>query len=358
MERFIVSRDDAVYEAWPDVALTASGRLVCVFTECKHHGDREGTKLVCVVSDDRGRTWSAKRVIAESPCANQKIDPFWNCARITALRDGRLIVTVDRLRGLPDGRYSHSRAEEQRVFVWISEDGGDNWQGPGETPIVGICPDRVIELRHGEREGRWIVCAHTTAFEEGQLIFHLRCWHSDDGGASWQGPRTVARDAGLKLCEPSVVELADGRLVCIMRENSFAGMDAFKAISHDGGSTWGNLVAVPLSGCHRPIAGTLSSGKTLVTYRYAQGGKGGWGSWQNFFGAFMDTESLASEERKTTRTRIFPIDYDRSPAADGGYSGWVQFPDGEIYAVTYLVDDAPNGHIRGYAFKEDELLLG
>ena len=40
IEKFAVSRDDSIYEAFPDVALTPSGRLVCVFAECTHHRDR------------------------------------------------------------------------------------------------------------------------------------------------------------------------------------------------------------------------------------------------------------------------------------------------------------------------------
>ncbi len=40
IEKFTVSRDDSIYEAFPDVALAVSGRLVCVFAECTHHSDR------------------------------------------------------------------------------------------------------------------------------------------------------------------------------------------------------------------------------------------------------------------------------------------------------------------------------
>lgn len=43
------------------------------------------------------------------------------------------------------------------------------------------------------------------------------------------------------------------------------------------------------------------------------------------------------------------IDYDRSPKADIGYTGRVQFYDGGIYVVTYLMDDAPKAQIRGYS---------
>ena len=47
LERFIVSRDDDIYEAFPDVSLTPSGRLVCVFAECTHHRDRGYTRVMC-----------------------------------------------------------------------------------------------------------------------------------------------------------------------------------------------------------------------------------------------------------------------------------------------------------------------
>ena len=47
-----------------------------------------------------------------------------------------------------------------------------------------------------------------------------------------------------------------------------------------------------------------------------------------------------------------------SLVSDLGYSGWAQFPDGEIYVVNYIVDDAPKAHLRGYAFREEDLTIG
>ena len=52
-----------------------------------------------------------------------------------------------------------------------------------------------------------------------------------------------------------------------------------------------------------------------------------------------------------------PIDFDRSPVSDLGYSGWVQFEDGEIYIVNYIVDDAPKAQIRGYSLTENDFIL-
>jgi sialidase-1 len=89
-----------------------------------------------------------------------------------------------------------------------------------------------------------------------------------------------------------------------------------------------------------------------------QGGKGWLGSWtQNTFGAILPRESATAEKRSEQSARIFPIDFDRSPVADIGYTGRVQFDDGEIYMIDYLVDDAPKAQIRASAFRAEEFLL-
>ncbi len=39
---------------------------------------------------------------------------------------------------------------------------------------------------------------------------------------------------------------------------------------------------------------------------------------------------------------------------DGGYTGWVQLPDGRIFVVNYITDDAPKPYIRGYILNEED----
>ena len=94
IEKFRISNDPALYEAWPDVALTKSGKLVCVFTECTHHGDRSYTRIMLTESTNEGRTWTPKRPLTEG---TKGLPYSYNCARISALRDGRLAVIVDRV---------------------------------------------------------------------------------------------------------------------------------------------------------------------------------------------------------------------------------------------------------------------
>ncbi len=342
IEKFLISRHDSLYLAWPDVALLPSGTLVCTFMRCIHHGNRQYTALCVTESADRGRTWSEPRALVED-----QGDAYWNCARISRLRDGRLVIVCDHIVG-----WEHRQDDKLTNHLWFSDDDGATWDGPHATPAIGIVPDKLLELP----DGRWLLSCHRRSPEHNFL--EPRLWISADGGATWSDAITIASREGLHLCEGSILPLPDGTLVCYLRENSSQGWDAYKAISDDGGLTWHGPYRAPLPGCHRPVAGLLQSGKVLITHRFLQGGKGWVGTWtQNFFAALTDVESAKATERKDQWSRILPVDFDRSPHSDLGYSGWVQFPDGEIYIVNYIVDDWPRGQIRGYSLRESDFLL-
>ncbi len=344
IQKFIISRDDTYYHAFPDVVLTPSGKLVCVISECAHHGDRSYTRVVLRDSTDRGRTWSAKRSLTDATSGM----PYWNCPRISMLRDGRVAVLVDLV-----GTREHGEGYDKlRNVLFFSPDDGNTWSGPVSTPAQGIVPDKLRELANG----RWLLACHVQDTVTKNLT--QRLWFSDDQGGHWHGPVIVGQQAGLNLCEVSLLEVNPGTLVAFHRENSFRGLDCFKTVSRDNGETWSAPIAFPLPGCHRPVAGLLQDGRILITYRFMQGGKGWLGSWtQNFFAAVTDPASALAPERHEASTRIMPVDFDRSPKSDLGYSGWVQFPDGEIYIAGYIVDDWPRAQIRGYAFGPDEFLL-
>jgi sialidase-1 len=343
IQKFVVSRDDKIYEAWPDVALTSSGKLVCVFSECIHHCNRDYTRIVTVESTDRGRTWSAKRPLAEG---NRDLKYFYNCARITRLKDGRLVIVVDRVPMIGE-----KNSIEAVNLLYFSSDEGRTWSEPITTPVHGIVPDKLLELDNG----RWILAAHYD--DDGYIAQFLR--YSDDQGKTWSRQITVGKQKGLNLCEVSILPVKQNTLVAFMRENSGMGWDCKKTISRDNGETWSEVIDFPLPGCHRPVAGILHDGKIMITYRFLQGGKSSIGfGMQNFFAAVTDCDSALAVTRNEAWARIMPIDYDRSPKSDLGYSGWVQFPDGEIYVVEYIVDDAiDSAQIRGYAFYPDEFLL-
>ena len=249
-------------------------------------------------------------------------------------------------------RHGRKDPESCHNLLIFSTDDGLTWSDPVLTPARGIVPDKLLELG----TGRWILSCHYSDVAFGYLV--QRLWYSDDRGASWSEPVIVGRQQGLNLCEVSILPVAGKTLVAFHRENSGQGWDCYKTISHDNGETWSEPVAFPLPGCHRPVAGWLRDDVAMITHRFMQGGLGWVGWWtQNFFAAVTDRASVLATSRDEAHTRILPIDFDRSQASDTGYSGWVQFDDGEIYIVNYIVDDAPKGQIRGYSLRMDDFIL-
>ena len=344
IEKFTVSRDDSVYEAFPDVVLTPTRRLICVFSEMTHHTDRSYTCVMITKSDNRGRTWTPKECLSEP---RKTLEDFGhNCPRIGMMPDGRIYALCD------IGRKLENDQTENKIAIWFSSDNGESWTKPIYV-LDGIgagMPDRLLVLP----SGRWVLGVQTRK-PDGVLKQHV--YLSDDQGVSWQ-KSIIYEDAELQLCEVSIVRLPDGTLAALMRENSWQGWDCYKSLSTDNGETWGSVHRMPIPACHRPVAGMLNSGRVMITHRFMPGGKGWVGYWtHNTFAALTDVDSMLATERSEQWSRIMPIDYDRSPISDTGYSGWVQYPDGEIYMVIYCLDDAPKAQIRGYSFRENDFIL-
>lgn len=336
IEKFRVSNDENIYEAWPDIVQTDSGKLIAIFTECLHHTDRGKSRIVISESTDRGRTWSEKKPFTEIGVKTN----FFNCARISKLNDGTLAVICDKVIG-----DEHSGAE---IYIWFGDKEGTHWKEPLILPFCAIVPDKLLQLK----SGRLIVCAHFGNKNSRMVEQYL--WYSDDLGKTWSDKIIVAADARYNLCEASVLECNDGTLVAFMRENSNRCYDCFKAISYDSGETWQGVFEIPIPCCHRPVAGFLKDGRVLMTYRMCQAGT----CWtQNTFMAFFTEEDAKKILRNEQGTRLAPLDYDRNVYPDTGYTGWTQFDDGEVYIINYIKDDAQKAQIRGYSVNVDEYVL-
>ncbi len=343
--RFCISYDPALYQAWPDVAQAGDGRLVCVFNECTHHLNRDYTRIMQCVSFDRGRSWSPKQPVTAGTAGAEY---YYNCPRITTLSDGRLALLVDRI----PAASGEQRTGDARNELRFSRDCGETWSAPVELPLRGIVPDQLCELDNGD----WLIAAHHLSGDTWTQSLH----YSTDKGERWSDEIIVASSSVLKFCEVSLLPLGNGAVVAFLRENSALGYDCKKVISHDNGRSWGTVCDFPLPGCHRPVAGLLQDDKIMITYRFMQGGGSGkfGGGTQNFFAALTDRASALATTREQACVRILPIDFDRAALSDLGYSGWVQFPDGELYIVNYIVDDAiDKGQIRGYALRLSEYLF-
>jgi hypothetical protein len=160
-----------------------------------------------------------------------------------------LNVMAPALARLPDGSlamtYSHRESEESawRVFV-RSTDEGQTW---GDEVIVAPggyitgCHDRLTVLGSGR-----IICPlHLTESWYDHYLCTRVAW-SDDNGRSWRlgDPVSLPRIDGAGesgAWEPGVVERADGTLLLVLRTGTGT---LYRAVSSDGGETWGGLCSL------------------------------------------------------------------------------------------------------------------
>ena len=120
-------------------------------------------------------------MVAESHRSRR--EPHWVTPRLALLRDGRLAMTCD----LDDYEHSHEY-QEPGIYVWWSTDLGQTWSSPENTGILGIEPDRIIELP----DGRLSMGSHFLPAETQKHAEHI--WRSADGGGpgapAWRWPGT------------------------------------------------------------------------------------------------------------------------------------------------------------------------
>ena len=392
IEKVTVSRNDSVYELLPDVVRTPGGKLVCIYRESDGHTIRHFSAVATRTSVDGGHTWSARRPLVEARPDDEGVVLKWNRPHIQRLKDGRLLALCDVFPVPPDEDTDYTNAH---AVFWWSDDEGESWSEPEHTPVFGLVPDRVVELP----SGAWLLssCVRMKGDSYDHQGNSVQIVHrSEDQGKTWQGPYTVGQDDRYDLSEGSILLLPDGELVCYIRDDSglddetqgraARGVPALKSFSNDEGRTWDGVYETPMDGCHAPSAGLLPSGKVLVTYRYQQAGvageapppwtysaarrrveeqtgpskpSGGTASYlfRNTMAYLETVESAKARDLSRQGGIILPLDHDRSPRSDGGYTGWVVLHTGKVFCLNYIVDDAPLAQIRGYWFDESDFYI-
>jgi len=225
----------------PTLCRTSSGGLLA-FTEARRarpsrlwewEYDLVRDEVNCVMkrSDDNGRTWSEQQTVMDWGVSYEARDPSALLDRDT----GEIFLFT---RG---GPWMISSRDEGRTW---SEPRSLADAAPGEfkdfTPGVANC---AIQLQQGPFRGRLLLALYMKN-AIGLIL-------SDDHGKSWQpGALTVFSGA----CEPTIVELSDGRVMVSPRIGPRVGRGApgrlFMA-SHDGGSSFAETryePAIPIPG--------------------------------------------------------------------------------------------------------------
>jgi len=238
-----VHRVPGRYLCFPDVCL-AGDRLVCVYQDTDAHVGTEH-RLLWKTSRDHGRTWSRHRILAPKG---------GHCPRLS----------------MPGGRLTC--IDERPRTVYRSADNGRTWTMKNARKLGHHIFDRILELPQGrDGHGGWLTTGHQHRGSHPQPLIRQgpseqMVYLSRDQGATWTPLSVLAFEKCLVLCEASVAALPNGRLLALMRENSFVGEPMYGCVSPDGGRTWSDPIPTPLVG-HRPTLSLTASGRLLVTWR-------------------------------------------------------------------------------------------
>lgn len=236
----VIDQRPGQYLCFPDVCLANDGRLIAAYNEFdKHVGARR--KLLLKQSRDLGRTWSEPRVLNAADS---------HCPRLSRLSDGQLLLSDD-----------------SDPKLRLSLDHGEHWAGHPMSEVHHGLLDRILELS----PETLLTTGHLHRGEHPQPKIRQApaeqmVYLSEDRGRRWRPLSVMAYDKCLVLCEASMARLPDGRLLALLRENSFVYEPMYACESRDNGRTWSEPWPTPLIG-HRPTLGLTGGGKLLVTYR-------------------------------------------------------------------------------------------
>ncbi|MFJ9584821.1 sialidase family protein [Streptomyces acidicola] len=196
--------------------------------------------IVISVSEDGGRTWERKPLPGFSPCADT-IGRVTN-PHIVFGPDGTLHASVTMI------------GDRASVWTTSSQDGGTTWGTPvalaDDTREV-IHDKQAVTVDPRDPDRLYAVWNRRTMAEDKHDLLLAT---SDDGGATWESPRSVYRPATTAgTVGAQVLVQRDGSLLCVFFESDhpIGGVatpplpEQIRAIrSTDGGRTWSGPVTV------------------------------------------------------------------------------------------------------------------
>ncbi len=211
----------------PAMIISPEGTLL-VFCEARklRISDASPTGMVLKRSTDGGKTWSATQVLVQG----QGTEAIMNPCPVVDRTTGTIVLFCINAHKTAHGHHRH--------LLLTSTDDGETWSQPADiaeriTPyddsfVSG--PGVGIQMR----SGRLLVPGYTGTFDnKTRTGLYSRVLFSDDHGQHW----TMGEALSAFTSECQAVELADGRLMLNMRENTGQSCRAV-ATSDDGGQTW------------------------------------------------------------------------------------------------------------------------
>lgn len=299
-EHAILHKDSFAYSAHAQAAVAANGDWLIVFNKAPrrpfilHPPEDPLFRNYVMRSRDRGASWSAPEVVPSYDWHGTE------CASLTTLADGRMMLNQWRFRWYPLGLARRLQATEKLVFpdrllsgwaqspehdaaeyrsrppedlapwargggetfVHFSDDHGASWT---QSVRIDTAPyDGGYGMRGACQLANGDLLLPLSDIPNWRVVFVVR---SSDGGRSWGRPVEVARQVGSEFEEPSLIQLASGRLLMLMRDNGTRHLH--QSVSDDIGHSWSPPRRLPIDG-YPPHLLLLPDGRVLCTYGWRQ----------------------------------------------------------------------------------------
>ena len=273
-------------------------------------------RLDLVTSKDSGQTWSAPRIIVDSPYDDR--NPAFG-----KLSDGTLVLAYVVVAGTFDESGLRMKAGEAEkidgVYVIRSSDAGKTWSYPSKIDIVdanGFSPyGKIIQLG----EGTALMAIYTSPGKSGAA--ESRLYRSRDNGKTWGDPSRIA----VGYNETGLVCLPDGRLLAAVRADK--GGHIAMTYSSDQGRTWSELRQLTQDAEMPGDLIVLRDGCVVFTYGEREHPCGVRALISHDGGNSWDQNHLV----------IVAAD---APNWDTGYPSSVELNDGRVLTVYYKTDAA------------------
>lgn len=210
-----------------DIIRLANGDLLLAYGRWSEgEGDFNFAEVWCKTSSDGGRTWGQDRVLVSN---EGKVTTF--STSLLRLANGEILMSY----------LTKDHHEDCSIFFRTSTDECRTWSPrrkfempPGYSGYTGMNNNRIIQLTSGR-----VLAAAWEGYAQGRAIIGFTLY-SDDNGQRWKKStdvdiRTLDPSNKNGAQEPAVVELKDGRVMMIIRND--LGCIA-RSYSDDQGETW------------------------------------------------------------------------------------------------------------------------
>lgn len=203
-------------------------------------GDAVSCQISSMISTDRGRTWQDRKVLQPNEWKHNVKHP-----NLVRLSDQEILFSY----------VGWDSPSNRNVFMRRSMDNGQTWgeqvqiSEPGwycnnADRAIRLSTGRVLLPAHGPHDEKYI---GGSPYKGGNL--HSFVFYSDDGFHTWKRSKDSMTAIGRGCHEPTIVELRDGRLFCLLRNTN---QSQFFSTSDDGGIHWSKPAPTVLTSPESP----------------------------------------------------------------------------------------------------------